>query len=115
MSPKETCYNSTSIDDSSSSYCAKISEGGCPCRNSDEVKCGASEYYAGYCTRICCDWRVKQACFDVNNEVASCARYDEGGCPKNDKNKIATSPNSSPRDQAMHPSPIETTFFGITW
>lgn len=94
-------------DNFSRPYCAKITEGGCPCSNSDEVKCGANQYYSGYCAIACCDWTVEQACFDENNKLIGCARLDGGGCdPK--QRKIGRWPAIAPT--GMHPSPSITIY-----
>lgn len=86
-----------------------ISDGGCPCANNDEMKCGASEYYSGYCSRACCDWTVEEACFDDNNKLLGCARYDQGGCRNEKQRKIARWPEPAPREtNGMHPSPSLT-------
>lgn len=45
---EETC-----MGDDGELYCAKYSEGGCPCEDDDDVKCGYSEYFPGYCTKVC--------------------------------------------------------------
>lgn len=93
-------------------YCAKISEGGCPCPNNDEVKCGASQYSSGYCARACCDWAVEEACFDENNRQLGCARFDEGGCENENQRKAARFPNTAPegdkQGKGAHPSPSAT-------
>lgn len=93
--PEEACYESTAMDQSTPSYCAKISDGGCPCPNSNEVKCGASEYYAGYCTRVCCDWRYEQPCYDDNKVLVGCA-FAGGQCPNYDVSESSGLPSPAP-------------------
>lgn len=100
----EVCH-----DGSSEPYCAMISDGGCPCANSDEIKCGASKYSSGYCSRACCDWTVEEACFDDNNELLGCARLDQGGCRNDRQRKIASWPEPAPQQTSgMRPSPSLT-------
>jgi hypothetical protein len=95
-------------------YCAKISEGGCPCPNNDEIKCDASQYSSGYCARACCDWTVEEACFDENNRQLGCARFDEGGCENENQRKAARFPNTAPegdkQGKGAHPSPSLVVF-----
>ncbi len=45
---EETC-----VGDDGELYCAKYSDGGCPCEDEDDVKCGYSENFPGYCTKVC--------------------------------------------------------------
>lgn len=95
---KELCH-----DSSSRPYCAQISDGGCPCSNNEEVKCGGNEYYSGYCAVACCDWTVEEACFDDNNKLIGCVRFDEGGCTNPRQRKIGRWTDPAPF--GMHPSP----------
>jgi hypothetical protein len=103
----ELCHDGDFNDETSTSYCAKISEGGCPCPNSDEVKCGANEYYSGYCARACCDWTVEEACFDSNNQLLGCARFDEGRCNNSNEKRVARGGfrSSGTSAQGMKPKP----------
>eukprot|EP00569_Conticribra_weissflogii_P006955 CAMPEP_0171333602 /NCGR_PEP_ID=MMETSP0878-20121228/4101_1 /TAXON_ID=67004 /ORGANISM="Thalassiosira weissflogii, Strain CCMP1336" /LENGTH=327 /DNA_ID=CAMNT_0011834549 /DNA_START=81 /DNA_END=1064 /DNA_ORIENTATION=+ len=74
---EETCMG----DDDGVLYCAKYSEGGCPCEDDDDVKCGYSEYFPGYCTKVCCDPETEQTCYDSNWNPLWCAKIAWGGCP----------------------------------
>jgi len=74
---EETCYDETTKDPIS---CARYDEGGCPCPSS-QVKCGVSHFSSGYCTALCCDWRVEQTCHNGNGKPISCRKYDDGPCP----------------------------------
>lgn len=106
---EEVCHDSSAMP-----YCAKISEGGCPCPNNNEVKCGASQYSSGYCARACCDWTVEEACFDENNKLLSCARFDEGGCQNARQRSVARWPNTAlegdKEGKGAHPSPSLVVF-----
>eukprot|EP00970_Alexandrium_tamarense_P003052 scaffold436_cov188-Alexandrium_tamarense.AAC.35 len=80
-STHETCSSNGNLR--RPDYCAKIEEGGCPCPNSNEIKCGATQNYAGYCSlpHLCCDWSAgEHYCYDDNWNPTSCARYNET-CP----------------------------------
>jgi len=77
---EETCYDASS----SPVGCAKISEGGCPCKEG-EIKCGGDEFEPGWCQvgpcPVHCDWQSEETCFDENWLAVSCSRIGEGGCP----------------------------------
>jgi len=75
---EETCYN----DDRDAESCAAIAEGGCPCPEEGEVKCGADEMYGypGYCSAVCCDDATEETCYDDDWNPESCAPIGEG-CP----------------------------------
>jgi hypothetical protein len=73
---EHTCYNETNTE---ALYCAKISEGGCPCQ-SGQVRCEVSQYSIGYCTDVCCDWEVEETCYNPRTRRTKCARINEGGC-----------------------------------
>jgi hypothetical protein len=38
--------------------CVAMSDGGCPCPY-NQVKCGLTEFYPGYCSDVCCDLTVE--------------------------------------------------------
>ncbi|KAL7466632.1 hypothetical protein ACHAXS_006928, partial [Conticribra weissflogii] len=75
---EETCYSDFTGEMES---CALIAEGGCPCSDG-EVKCRATEYDSGYCTRLCCDDELEETCFSKESGYPeSCALIENGGCP----------------------------------
>jgi len=76
---EELCYSDADSWYPRPTSCAKIADGGCPCPEG-QVKCGSSEYYAGYCTALCCD-SDSETCYDENWDADSCAPISEGGCP----------------------------------
>ncbi|KAL3788381.1 hypothetical protein HJC23_009187 [Cyclotella cryptica] len=73
---EDTCYNETT---SEPSFCAKISEGGCPCPT-DQIRCGVSDFSIGYCTDVCCDWATEETCYNATAGTTTCVPIIEGGC-----------------------------------
>lgn len=69
----QTCYD----ENSDPSYCALISEGGCPCTEG-KSKCGATDDWAGYCTDICCE-SDEETCYDDPGKM-TCKQISLGGC-----------------------------------
>ncbi|KAL7462524.1 hypothetical protein ACHAXS_002905, partial [Conticribra weissflogii] len=60
--------------------CALIADGGCPCPYG-QVKCGAFDGYAGYCSPVCCDDDIEETCHSTyTGRAESCALISEGGC-----------------------------------
>mmetsp|Transcript_1290 Transcript_1290/g.2868 ORF Transcript_1290/g.2868 Transcript_1290/m.2868 type:complete len:842 (-) Transcript_1290:261-2786(-) len=75
---EETCY---SLFTGQPDSCASIADGGCPCPD-EQVKCGASPGYAGYCAPVCCKDFVEETCYSEFTGLAqSCALIEDGGCP----------------------------------
>ena len=74
---QEQCYD----ENFSPVSCANVSDGGCPCPDG-EVKCGAFQGYAGWCTPLCCDFVTEETCYNETTfEPIYCAKILDGGCP----------------------------------
>jgi hypothetical protein len=79
---QEACYD---YEDGGKQTCADIASGGCPCTEEGEIKCGASDTYAGYCTQpeYCCA-EDEELCYTTDDWYAQpdyCAPVASGGCP----------------------------------
>lgn len=74
---EETCYDEMTNPTS----CAPVADGGCPCPEGEE-KCGANDYWTGYCIApdLCCT-SDEELCWSENLEPESCAPLADGGCP----------------------------------
>lgn len=70
---QQTCYD----EDYNPSYCSFIADGGCPCLD-DQIKCGATPDWAGYCTELCCH-EDEETCYDTQGN-RSCNKRSLGGC-----------------------------------
>mmetsp|Transcript_20760 Transcript_20760/g.39422 ORF Transcript_20760/g.39422 Transcript_20760/m.39422 type:complete len:882 (+) Transcript_20760:148-2793(+) len=76
-SVEETCFNFDTWEPES---CALIADGGCPCPYG-QVKCGAFDGYAGFCSPVCCDDEIEETCHSTySGRAESCALISEGGC-----------------------------------
>ena len=67
-----TCHD----EDGMVSSCAS---GDCPCSN-DMKKCSSSRF-GSYCDEVCCESGVEERCHDVINNIISCIKFADGGCP----------------------------------
>lgn len=78
-STEETCYDS----EWNFSGCVPYSDGGCPCTEPGEEKCGfdASIGYTGYCTQpeFCCE-QSEELCYDAEYNPTGCVAIADGGC-----------------------------------
>ncbi|KAL7489517.1 hypothetical protein ACHAW6_015194 [Cyclotella cf. meneghiniana] len=66
--------------------CAPYAEGGCPCP-SGQKRCGATDYFIGYCASLCCDPKTQHSCWEMTKnftfDVTSCAATDKAcTCPE---------------------------------
>lgn len=73
---EDTCFDEKT---SEPAYCAKISDGGCPCLPG-QVRCGVNQYSIGYCTDVCCDWETEETCYNPRTGRSRCALRNGGGC-----------------------------------
>lgn len=74
---EELCYDA----DYNPTGCKAIADGGCPCPDADQVKCGGIPEWniPGYCTKFCCE-DDEETCYDENWDETGCAAISEGGC-----------------------------------
>jgi hypothetical protein len=108
---EDTCYDEIT---SEPSYCAKISEGGCPCP-SGQVRCGMNEYSIGYCTDVCCDWEYEETCYNPRTRRSKCARIEEGGCATQSNNVITCNSDTEETCYDNETNPISCAPLEVGW
>ena len=108
---EDTCFDE---ETSEPSFCAKITDGGCPCP-SGQVKCGVNQYSIGYCTDVCCDWESEETCYNPRTRRSRCARINEGGCGNENIEPISCNPDTEETCYDAESNPISCAPVEVGW